>query len=119
MKMTEREGRRLALLFLLSDVGYSLMFDLESSLKAHNMGLKQESKYRFNQMLADMSKAKKSCLRATSGVGEQAMDNYIEDSDYLREVLELVYDKTLANEENQARIKEMLTGLVNDKTRKV
>lgn len=113
--MKKNDTYRTALVFLLADTLYSILFDLTASFGAQGKEMKRETKMRFNQMLSDLNKAKKSCLRATEDVSIAVMDDYIDDSDFLREVVETVYEKTLRNEGNQRKIKEFLGGLENDR----
>lgn len=112
--MKKNDAYRTAIVFLLADTLYSLLFDLTASLGAQGKEMKRETKMRFNQMVNDLNTAKKSCLRATSDVSIGVMDDYIDSSDFLREVVEVVYEKTLRNEENERKIKEFLAGLEND-----
>ena len=113
--MRKNDAHRTAVVFLLADALYSILFDLTASLGAQGKEMRHETKMRFNQMLSDLNKAKKSCLRATEDVSIAVMDDYIDDSDFLREIVETVYEKTLCNEDNQRKIKEFLGGLENTK----
>lgn len=112
--MDKKNIHRTAIIFLLADVLYSQLFELTGSLARQGKELKRDTKMRFNQAMTDLNRAKKSCLRASEDVDIKMMDAYIDDSDFLSSVVELVYEKTLHNDKNQDVIINFLKDLKND-----
>ena len=100
-----------ALVYLLADVEYSMLFDLEAYFNKKGLGLKQDSKLRFKMMIDDIKRAKKSALRASEDISLGSMDDYIDSSDSLREIIETAYSKCLYREDRQNKILEFLHNL--------
>lgn len=116
--MERKDIEKINLMFLLEDIVYSMLFEVEESLKKQHMVLKHEMKQNFTKAINDVKKAKKSCLRATVGVSAHRMDDYIDYSDYLKETIELLFDRTLFNGDNQIKIKSLVQNFKNEENHK-
>ncbi len=85
--MRREDLEKINLMFLLEDIVYGMLFDVEEALKKQKMELIHEKKQNFTKAIEDVKKAKKSCLRATVGVSTDKFDEYVDYSDYLRETV--------------------------------
>lgn len=122
--IARRLSARASVAFLLVDVTLGIMTDLCLEFSALGAGLQQNTKRRFNDCFKAAKQFKAALLRAgndVSVVSDDIADDYFRDSDYLREVVELLYDRTLGNEDTALRVKSLLynfptmhTGLIDD-----
>lgn len=101
--------------YLLSDVIYQIMFDLCEQLQSGGTDLRHESKYRFNDLFKAAQNFRDKALRISRDVTvlkkDQAFDDFFEDSEWLRETIELLFNRVLATEDAKVRIKALLFNL--------
>lgn len=111
VELSNETTRNATLAFLLTDIVYTLLFDTTVEMQSKGRDIKHDSRRRFNQFFADIERAKTSTLRASRDVqhlNEAMQEYYINDSDWLREVLELIYDRSKATPDAKDRIKAVL-----------
>lgn len=99
-ELTEKEREEILtdIIFILADVNYQYMIDLETTMNKKGLDLKHESKYRFNNMMRDITQAKKSFLRFTKDVAalqEKELDRFLAISDFLAIIIPIIVSKTI------------------------
>lgn len=102
------------LIWVLGDIQYILMNRNIAELRKKNLGLRRDTKYRFNQMVEAQDKAKKAIERFTRDVMEldtNQLYQYYEDSNMMRNMIILLYDRLVGNPENVQKVWEFLDNL--------
>lgn len=120
VELSYEATRNTTIAFLLTDIVYTLLFDATVEMQGKGRDIKHDSRRRFNQFFADMERAKTTTLRASRDVqhlNEAMQEYYINDSDWLREVLELIYDRSKATPDAKDRIKAVLFNFPKFKTK--
>ena len=113
--ITEKQKEMTALAYLLADVIYQIMFDLCEQLQSGGTDLRHESKYRFNELFKAAQNFRDRASRVSRDVAvmksDRAFDDFFEDSEWLRETIELLFNRVLATEDAKVRIKALLFNL--------
>lgn len=112
--LTKRHAYLTALAYLLADVSYTVMFDLCAELLKHGKDLRHETKRRLNEFYRTAKQFGDAARRVSqdvAGIGENAMLDYVDDSDVLRELIELLYDRLHATDDAPVRIRALLFNL--------
>lgn len=102
------------LIWILGDVQYMLMKRNIEELRKKNLGLRHDTKYRFNQMVEAQDRAKKATARFTQDVLELSdgqLDQYYEDSNMMRNIILLAYDRLVGRPDNVQKAWEFLKDL--------
>ena len=108
------EAKLTNLIWTLGDIQYMLMEKNIETMKRKNMGLRHDTKYRFNQMIEAKVKAKQAYERFTRdvmGLSEGQLGQYYEDCNMLRKVILLTYEKLVGSNENVQKTWEFLNNL--------
>lgn len=111
----EKYADMTALAYMTADACYQMLHECTNMLLRSRQDFRGETKRRFNQFFASMENARKCALRVgddVSVMGDNQMDYFFEDSDFLKETLETIYTKTkYGNKENEQKIKDFLKSL--------
>ena len=113
---TKKQEYDVALAYLLSDVVYQIMFDLTKDFLLSSGDLRHKSKHRFNEFFkaAQLFKDKASVLSKDIDDlqnRDSIFEDYFEDSSWLRETIELLFNRAIVSEDNRNRIKALLFNL--------
>lgn len=113
--ITEKQKETTALAYLLADVIYQIMFDLCEQMQSGGSDLRHESKYRFNELFKAAQNFRDRASRVSQDVAvmksDRAFDDFFEDSEWLRETIELLFNRALATEDAKVRIQALLFNL--------
>ena len=113
--ITKKQQEETALAYLLSDVIYQIMFDLCEQLQSGGADLRHESKYRFNELFKAAQNFRDRASRVSRDVAvmksDRAFDDFFEDSEWLRETIELLFNRALATADAKVRIHALLFNL--------
>lgn len=99
-ELTEEERVMTNLIFVLADINYQYMLDLETTMRKKGLDLRHETKHRFNQVMKDITQAKRSFLRFTKDINslqQDELDKFLSTSDFLTEIIPIIIKKTKAN----------------------
>lgn len=113
-ELSAESSRRTALAFLLADVMYTLLYDVSVEMNSVGREIKHDSKRRFNDLFAAIEKAKTSALRSSKdlmGFSSEIQNSYVTDAEWLREVVELLYDRSQATDDAHDRIRAIIFNL--------
>lgn len=111
IQFSKREEALTKLIFQLGDVLYVLMEENLRSMRSKGIDLKHDTKYRFNRLMETLEKSKVACTRFTNDIGvldDKQVDQFFIDSDQLRELILLIFDRLMSNENNYDTIKGCL-----------
>lgn len=91
------------------------MFDLCEQMQSGGADLRHESKYRFNELFKAAQNFRDRASRVSRDVAvmksDRAFDDFFEDSEWLRETIELLFNRALATEDAKVRIQALLFNL--------
>ena len=110
-------NHKTAFIFMLSDVLYQSLHGLEIELGKQGFKLRHEAKYRFNMFMDGIKKAKMNIGRTSLDVekmGEKQTDYFFDDTAFLLDATELIYEKSFLNIDNQIKIMDFLESLKNE-----
>lgn len=113
-------GEQTAIIYLLTDVLYQALFDLCGQMQEYGVDLRHETKRRFNDLFKAARLFQSASNRANFEVfklSEQAIDSYFEDVQWLREIIELLYNRSRGSEDAHTRIRALLFNLPEYKHR--
>lgn len=116
-EISERDRIITNLIFRLGDILYYLMEETIASLEKDNLDLKGSTKQRFHEMILAQKKAKKAYLNFTEdikGLTPDEIEQFVQDSDVIRQFLLLITDKTLGHPENIEKAWELLYSLPSE-----
>lgn len=108
------EAKLTNLIWVLGDIQYMLMEKNIETMKRKNMGLRHDTRYRFNQMIEAKVKAKLAYERFTRdvmGLSGDQLGQYYEDCNMLRKMILLTYEKLVGSNENVQKTWEFLNNL--------
>lgn len=118
--ITDKDASDTTLAYLLTDVVYQLMFSLCERFQSHGIDLRHVTKRRFNEMFKAAKDFRDKSMRLSQDIellqdSDSCYDAYFCDSEWLYEVIMLLYQKAKFNDENKLRIRSFLFNLQNDK----
>ena len=110
----EKYADMTALAYMTADACYQMMYDATNMLMASRQDFRQSTKRNFNRFFEAMENARKCALRVgddVSTMSEKNIDWFFEDSDYLKNTLIAIYEKTKHNGDNAQKITDFLESL--------
>lgn len=113
-QVPETANAQTAIAYLLTDVLYQILFELCEQMQKHGLDLKFEAKRRFNDLFRTAKAFRAAASKANEAVftlREQDIDNYFNDVIWLREIIELLYDRSMGTTDAHDRIKALLFNL--------
>lgn len=110
--LSEQQTKDTALAYLLSDVIYQIMYNLCEQMQGAGMDLRHESKRRFNELFKSADSFKNKAMMVSRDVSllgnDKAFDDYFHDSEWLRDVIQILYNRAHVSEDSMVKIRAML-----------
>lgn len=113
--LSKEQEMNTALAYLLSDVIYQIMYILCDQMQSAGMDLRHETKYRFNELFKAASAFKNKALMVSKDVellgNDKVFDDYFEDSEWLGNIITMLYNVSRTEPGAQMKIKSFIEQL--------
>lgn len=113
-ELPETCNSRTAIVYLLTDVLYQILFELCEQMQERGLDFKHDAKRRFNELFRAAKAFRAAANRANLEVfklSEQTVESYFEDTQWFREVIELIYDRSMGTRDAHDRIRALIFNL--------